>query len=170
MGLLGKKDDTLEVYKEIADILGIPEQKQGMIDNPRQYYADNAERYEERSIEGDDVDDDEIRWFGIIDELMDMQKGWSFDFSFYLEDFTDCIEVIKPKELSLDGISLNEDDDITIWAKAINNSWEPLGYVFAALEIDGDEFNTFVCTKSDFEKLADLAKRISHRIDLVQNL
>ena len=75
MGLLGKKDDTLEVYKEIADILGIPEQKQGMIDNPRQYYADNAERYEERSIEGDDVDDDEIRWFGIIDELMDMQKS-----------------------------------------------------------------------------------------------
>lgn len=113
MGLLGKKDDTLEVYKEIADILGIPEQKQGMIDNPRQYYADNAERYEERSIEG---------------------------------------------------------DDITIWAKAINDSWEPLGYVFAALEIDGDEFNTFVCTKSDFEKLADLAKRIGHRIDLVQNL
>lgn len=170
MGLLGKKDDTLEVYKEIADILGIPEQKQGMIDNPRKYYADNAERYEERSIEGDDVDDDEIRWFGIIDELMDMQKGWSFDFSFYLEDFTDCIEVIKPEELSLDGISLNEDDDITIWAKAINDSWEPLGYVFAALEIDGDEFNTFVCTKSDFEKLADLAKRIGHRIDLVQNL
>ena len=39
-----------------------------------------------------------------------------------------------------------------------------------ALEIDGDEFNTFVCTKSDFEKLADLAKRIGHRIDLVQNL
>ena len=159
-----------EVYKEIADILGIPEDKQGMIDNPRQYYADNAERYEERSIEGDDVDDDVIRWYGIIDEMLDEQKGWGFDFSFYLEDFTDCVEAIMPEELSLDGIPLNEDDDITVWAKAINDAWQESGYVFAALEIDGDEFDTFVCTKSDYEKLVELAKSIGHRIDMVQNL
>ena len=159
-----------EVYKEIADILGIPEDKQGMIDNPRQYYTDYAERYEERSIEGDDVDDDVIRWYGIIDEMLDEQKGWGFDFSFYLEDFTDCVEAIMPEELSLDGIPLNEDDDITVWAKAINDAWQESGYVFAALEIDGDEFDTFVCTKSDYEKLVALAKSIGHRIDMVQNL
>ena len=158
-----------EVYKEIADILGIPEDKQGMIDNPRQYYADYAERYEERSIEGDDVDDDVIRWYGIIDEMLDEQKGWGFDFSFYLEDFTDCVEAIMPEELSLDGIPLNEDDDITVWAKAINDAWQESGYVFAALEIDGDEFDTFVYTKSNYEKLVALAKSIGHRIDMVQN-
>ncbi|WP_035766774.1 hypothetical protein [Butyrivibrio sp. NC2002] len=69
MILFGKKnskaneaENNLTVYREIADILGIPAEKQGMIDNPRQYYTDNAERYSERFIEGNDVDDDEIRW------------------------------------------------------------------------------------------------------------
>ena len=28
-----------------------------------------------RSIEGDDVDDDVIRWYGIIDEMLDEQKA-----------------------------------------------------------------------------------------------
>jgi len=82
----------------------------------------------------------------------------------------EVLKAIMPEELSLDGIPLNEDDDITVWAKAINDVWQESGYVFAALEIDGDEFDTFVCTKSDYEKLVALAKSIGHRIDMVQNL
>ncbi len=169
-GNANEAENNLTVYREIADILGIPAEKQGMIDNPRQYYTDNAERYAERFIEGNDVDDDEIRWIGIIDELLASNKGWGFDFSFYLEDFTECLESILLEGVSLDGISLDEDDDITGWAKAINDSWESSGFVFAALEIDADEFDTFVCTKNDYGKLTALATKIGHRIDLVQNL
>lgn len=163
-----KDKEIQSIYREIAEILGIPEYNRGMIDSPDEYYREHEDIFEERCIDADETDD--IRWLGIIDEMIAADKIIEFDFKDELEDFIEELKDILPEGLTVDDISFDKDGYIPDWAAAINEHWEEDGYVLAVLDINSDSYVTYVCTMDAFEELAEKAKQVGHRVTYCQDL
>ena len=156
-----------EAYHKIADLVGIPSEKQWFIEDPAKYYKENSEMFMERWIE-EDEGEDTIIWFSIVDEMILEKKAWEFDWKTELEDFTYGLEQILLDGLTVNADSLNEDDSIPDWAESINSAWANSGYMIACFDIDSDSYVIFVCKKDTFEQLRVEADKVDHKIDLPQ--
>ena len=164
----GVKNMKNKAYHTIADLVGIPSERQWFIEDPKKYFKETLDEYDDRFITEDE--EDTIVWVGFIIEMTRDKRLWGMDGSFYLEDFTGCLEEILPAGLSINADILDEDDDITVWAEAVNKDWESAGYVLACFDIDSDSYEMFVCKKDVFDQLAEEAQKAGHRIDLAQNM
>ena len=167
-------EDTLtmkkEIYKKIADLLEIPEDKQWFLEEPVRYYKENLET--EWDIIDDEFyeDEDSVTWFCIVYEMIGENKAWELDWKEELGEFMYALEQILPDGLEVEVESLNEDDSIPDWAESINSVWTKFGYVLACFDIDSDSYVIFVCKKGTFEQLQFEANKVDKRIDLTQNL
>jgi hypothetical protein len=157
-----------KAYHTIADLVGIPSERQWFIEDPKKYYKENYEEYDDRSVSEDE--EDTIVWIGFIIEMTKDKTLWGMDHSFYLEDFTGCLEEILPEGLTINEDILNEDESMFEWVEVVNKDWESTGYVLACFDVDSDGFELFVCKKDVLEQLKEEAKKAGHRIDLAHNM
>lgn len=168
-----KQNEHVAAYKKMIELLDVGadavEKLKRCVDDPRAYYDENAESYDERGV-GTDADDDTIIWLGMVDILIEQGRMFEFDYSVELEDFIYGIRQINRDSLVVEEDALDEDADITQWLKILNTAWMELGVVMAGMDIDSDSYCVCMITRDVFEKIVVLAEKTGHRIALAQEL
>lgn len=166
---VGYSRNHVEAFQEIADMLGVSEEVKLYFGSPKSIYKKFSQEFDERGIKEKDGDDTLI-WVGIIEDLIAANKAFEFDFSCELQDFIWGLQQIIPEGLTINESILDEDEDITVWARKLTDEWQSQGFVVASLDLDSDSYITFICKSEKFMKLLELAAGAGQRISLVQDL
>ena len=168
------KIGNLEVYKELVKTISDDKDFLQNMDrcfcHPREYFKDNADRYEERGITNRDAIDTFV-WIALTDELLESGAAIELDWKEEKEEFLSSIEgMANENDLVVDDVLLDDEGDIPTWCKELDNKWMKDGYWIAGIDIDSDSYVLFVCKTDKLKRLTELAKSINHRIDFAQNM
>ena len=168
------KIGNLEVYKELVKTISDDKDFLQNMDrcfcHPREYFKDNADRYEERGITNRDATDTFV-WIALTDELLESGAAIELDWKEEKEEFLSSIEgLANEKDLVVDDVLLDDEGDIPSWCKELDDRWMKDGYCVAGIDIDSDSYVLFICKTDNLRKLTELAKSINHRIDFAKNM
>jgi hypothetical protein len=168
------KIGNLEVYKELVKTISDDKDFLQNMDrcfcHPREYFKDNADRYEERGITNRDAIDTFV-WIALTDELLESGAAIELDWKEEKEEFLSSIEgLANENNLVVDDVLLDDEGDIPTWCKELDNKWMKDGYCIAGIDIDSDSYVLFVCKTDKLKRLTELAKSINHRIDFARNM
>jgi len=168
------KIGNLEVYKELVKTISDDKDFLQNMDrcfcHPREYFKDNADRYEERGITNRDAIDTFV-WIALTDELLESGAAIELDWKEEKEEFLSSIEgLANENDLVVDDVLLDDEGDIPTWCKELDDRWMKDGYCIAGIDIDSDSYVLFICKTDSLRKLTELAKSINHRIDFAQNM
>ena len=168
------KIGNVEVYKDLVKTISDNEAFLQNMDrcfcHPREYFKDNADRYEERGITNRDAIDTFV-WIALTDELLESGAAIELDWKEEKEEFLSSIEgLANENDLVVDDVLLDDEGDIPTWCKELDNKWMKDGYCIAGIDIDSDSYVLFVCKTDKLKRLTELAKSINHRIDFAQNM
>ena len=165
---------NVEVYRElvktISDNEAFLQNMDGCFCYPREYFKDNADRYEYRGITSRDAIDTFV-WIAVADEMLESGIAIELDWKEEKDEFLSNIEELtKENNLVVDEGMLDDEGDIPSWCKELDNKWMKDGYCVAGIDIDSDSYVLFVCKTDKLKSLTELAKSINHRIDFAQNM
>ena len=168
------KIDNIEVYRElvktISDDKGFLQNMDRCFCYPREYFKDNADRYDDRGITSRDAIDTFV-WIAVADEMLESGIAIELDWKEEKDEFLSCIEELtKENNLVVDEGMLDDEGDIPSWCKELDNKWMKDGYCVAGIDIDSDSYVLFVCKTDNLKSLTELAKSINHRIDFAKNM
>lgn len=147
--------DILETARGISQ--NDPEVVKAMgsaLDNPKDYFKQNAERFAERGIDfgdesfADELDIDELLFLAMVDELEEHGFAFEFDYKCELADFLWGLEQLKTYELIKDvlpNVKLDESEDIEKWGAAINAALGEKAVV-SYIDIDSDSYPVAIMT------------------------
>ena len=165
---------NVEVYRELVKTISDNEAFLQNMDRcfcyPREYFKDNADRYEYRGITSRDAIDTFV-WIAVADEILESGIAIELDWKEEKDEFLSNIEELtKENNLVVDEGMLDDEGDIPSWCKELDNKWMKDGYCVAGIDIDSDSYVLFVCKTDKLKSLTELAKSINHRIDFAQNM
>ena len=168
------KIDNVEVYRELVKIIS---DDKGFLQNmdrcfcyPREYFKDNADRYDDRGITSRDAIDTFV-WIAVADEMLESGIAIELDWKEEKDEFLSRMEELtKENNLVVDKGMLDDEGDIPSWCKELDNKWMKDGYCVAGIDIDSDSYVLFVCKTDNLKSLTELAKSINHRIDFAKNM
>ena len=165
---------NVEVYKEFVKTISDNEDFLQNMDrcfcHPREYFKDNADRYDERGITNRDAIDTFV-WVAVADEMIESGLATELDWKEEKDEFLSRIEELaKENNLVIDDSMLDDEGDIPSWCKELDNRWMKDGYCVAGIDIDSDSYVLCVCKTDKLKSLTELAKSINHRIDFAQNM
>lgn len=180
MGLLDKlfgkeKDKPEKDFSFIEEIAGLISENNSdvmekidlCIEHPQAYSQQNAERYEERGIDADDADYDEICWIGMVDELSENGYLFSVDYNCGLEDFLWALSQIKSYSLiesTVSKLKLDESQDIEAWGEEINFALKDEAFL-CMVDIDSDSYELIIVNHDVYEKIYSIAKNNGYSIE-----
>lgn len=148
--LLSKNDP--EVMKAIKSAL----------DDPMNYLKANAEPFKERGIDFSDkksfgeLDDDELLYLAMVNELEEHKFAFEFDFKCELEDFLWGLEQLRNYSLIADTVKtlkLDESGDIEAWGSEINTALGEKACLCCMDIVDSDSYPIAI---SDYNVLGEL--------------
>ena len=165
---------NVEVYRELVKTISDNEAFLQNMDRcfcyPREYFRDNAGRYDDRGITSRDAIDTFV-WIAVADEMLESGIAVELDWKEEKDEFLSNIEELtKENNLVVDEGMLEDEGDIPSWCKELDNKWMKDGYCVAGIDIDSDSYVLFVCKTDKLKSLTELAKSINHRIDFAQNM
>ena len=165
---------NVEVYRELVKTISDNEAFLQNMDRcfcyPREYFKDNADRYEYRGITSRDAIDTFV-WIAVADEMLESGIAIELDWKEEKDEFLSNIEELtKENNLVVDEGMLDDEGDIPSWCKELDNRWMKDGDCVAGIDIDSDSYVLFVCKTDKLKSLTELAKSINHRIDFAQNM
>lgn len=165
---------NVEVYKELVKTISDNEDFLQNMDScfchPREYFKDNADRYDERGITSRDAMDTFV-WIAVADEMIESGIAIELDWKEEKDEFLSSIEELaNENNLGIDESMLDDEGDIPSWCKELDNRWMKDGYCVSCIDIDSDSYVLFVCKTDKLKSLTELAKSINHRIDFAQNM
>ena len=168
------KIDNIEVYRElvktISDDKGFLQNMDRCFCYPREYFKDNADRYDDRGITSRDAIDTFV-WIAVADEMLESGIAIELDWKEEKDEFLSSIEELaNENNLVVDDSMLDDEGDIPSWCKELDNKWMKDGYCVAGIDIDSDSYVLFVCKTDNLKSLTELAKSINHRIDFAKNM
>lgn len=179
MELRAEKEDVpaeknIVFYQTIAELVisdvEILSKLQLCFYSPQKYFRENAEPYEDRFFEGDAPDDKIIR-IGIADAMIAGGTAVELDWKTDKEEFSAQIKDLADKHfLQLEEDWLEENGDIPLWCKALDEKWSGQGVCVAAIDIDSDSYVLFVCRSEVLEKLMALGKEVGCRFGFAKNM
>lgn len=168
---------------------------QDCIDDIEAYMEMHMEEFEERSLnlESDDIED--LQWLGMVNCLLYSNYVGEFDEDTNITDFGWGIKSLRNYErfnLSLDNKFQNEDfgierydedddeqynydsedeflesDDIISWCKSLDSKWADEDICLGMIDIDSDKYIIFPIESEILEQLEDLADSIGKHISSV---
>ena len=164
----------VETYLEIAGILTddreVLARLKACFENPQRYFQENEDRYDERCIDLEDGQET-IRWIGLVDELLESKDLVELDWQSDMEEFFYQLEPLAQKQgLHLNQAWLEEDGDIPLWARTLDQKWQSQGFCLAAMDIDSDSYVLFICQRAILGELVVLSKKINQRFDYAKNM
>ena len=165
---------NVEVYKELVKTISDNEDFLQNMDScfchPREYFKDNADRYDERGITSRDAMDTFV-WIAVADEMIESGIAIELDWKEEKDEFLSSIEgLANENDLVVDDVLLDDEGDIPSWCKELDNRWMKDGYCVSCIDIDSDSYVLFVCKTDKLKSLTELANSINHRIDFAQNM
>ena len=168
------KIDNVDVYRELVKTISDNEDFLQNMDScfchPREYFKDNADRYDERGITSRDAIDTFV-WIALADEMIESGLAIELDWKEEKDEFLSSIEELaKENNLIVDEVMLDDEGDIPSWCKELDNRWMKDGYCVSCIDIDSDSYVLFVCKTDKLKSLTELAKSINHRIDFAKNM
>ena len=168
------KIDNIEVYRELVKTISDDKCFLQNMDRcfcyPREYFKDNADRYDDRGITSRDAIDTFV-WIAVADEMLESGIAVELDWKEEKDEFLSCIEELtKENNIVVDEGMLDDEGDIPSWCKELDNKWMKDGYCVAGIDIDSDSYVLFVCKTDNLKSLTELAKSINHRIDFAKNM
>lgn len=131
------------------------------LDDPVKFLQANAEPFKERGIDFsdkrrlDELDDDELLFLAMVNELEEHKFAFEFDFKCELEDFLWGLEQIRNYDLIADAVKtlkLDESGDIAAWASGINTALGEKACL-CYIDIDSDSYPIAI---SDYNILGEL--------------
>jgi len=88
-----------------------------------------------------------------------------------MEEFFYQLEPLAQKQgLYLNQAWLEEDGDIPLWARTLDQKWQSQGFCLAAMDIDSDSYVLFICQRAILGELVVLSKKINQRFDYAKNM
>ena len=173
--LLEKSTDT-ENYKAIAKLLPNGDtlfaKVERCIDAPKQYYADNAERYREREMDENERNCN-IIWAAIANEMLDNGNAVEMDWDVTKQEFCLKMKGLADKyHLTLNEDWLDEEDEIETWCEILNKQWANRELCVASfIMMCGNYFDLyFIYKRQDVEKLSDLCSEVNQDIKVVKRI
>lgn len=168
------KIDNVDVYRELVKTISDNEDFLQNMDScfchSREYFKDNADRYDERGITSRDAIDTFV-WIAVADEMIESGLAIELDWKEEKDEFLSSIEELaKENNLVIDESMLDDEGDIPSWCKELDNRWMKDGYCVSGIDIDSDSYVLFVSKTDELKSLTELAKSINHRIDFAQNM
>ena len=171
-----EKNRIVDIAKEISvnDKAVIAEMEKCLNDTEL-YVEENEDRFLERGIEVEEVEDDveEVRWIAMVDILEANGYVCERDWKDELEDFVYFVGNLKgtkSRGLSIEAEWFEEEADVVEWCAVLDEKWAAEGVGVAAIDIDSDSYVLFPYEVEVLDKLCDLAEQLERRIDLVQNM
>lgn len=137
------------------------------IEHPQSYSHRYEDRYGERGIYVDDVDNNEICWIGMVDELSEYGYLFSVDYKCELEDFLWALSQINNYSLiesTVSALTLDETKTPEAWGEEINLALNGKAFV-CAVDIDSDSYELIIVPADVCEKISSIAKANGHSIE-----
>ena len=136
------------------------------------YFKNNTVDYDERGITPEDweegeIEEDGIRWLGMIDILQKYGYVCEVDTSEFLEDFIDAVQDFngtKSYNLPINADWFDEDADTFEWCEVLDENWASEGFCIADIEFDGDDLVLFPCSLEQLEELNGYAQTMGYSI------
>lgn len=170
----GKENSLVAIGKAISNgdkhvILEIKK----CINDTSAYFLENEERFRERGVCEEALDD--VRWIALVDILEQNGYVCERDWQDELTDFVYFVEKLKgisSRKLSVDLDWFNEEGDISMWCKTLDEKWARSGNCncIAAIDIDSDSYVLFPYDSENLGKLSKLADMLGRRIDMAKNM
>ena len=176
MSYLLEKSTDAENYKAIARLLpdgdALFTKVERCIDAPKQYCADNAERYRERGMDENDRNFN-IIWAAIANEMLDNGNAVEMDWDVTKQEFCLKMKGLADKyHLTLNEDWLDEEDEIETWCEILNKQWANRELCVASfVMVCGNYCDLyFIYKRQDVEKLSDLCSEVNQEIKVVKRI
>ena len=176
MSYLLEKSTDAENYKAIAKLLPNGDtlftKVERCIDAPKQYCADNAERYRERGMDENDRNFN-IIWAAIANEMLDNGNAVEMDWDVTKQEFCLKMKGLADKyHLTLNEDWLDEEDEIETWCEILNKQWANRELCVASFVMMCGNYCQlyFIHKRQDVEKLSDLCLEVSQDIKVVKRV
>ena len=176
MSYLLEKSTDAENYKAIARLLPDGDafftKVERCIDAPKQYCADNAERYRERGMDENDRNFN-IIWAAIANEMLDNGNAVEMDWDVTKQEFCLKMKGLADKyHLTLNEDWLDEGDEIETWCEILNKQWANRELCVASFVMMCGNYCQlyFIHKRQDVEKLSDLCLEVSQDIKVVKRV
>ena len=102
-------------------------------------------------------------WEALCKKLVRSGRAVGLDWKSEKEDFVAAVEALAADTgLAVDADLLGEMDGIPAWSKALNAQWED--HVLAAMDMNSEDYVLLVLSRMDFERAAECARLLLHRI------
>jgi hypothetical protein len=139
------------------------------ITHPQAYSQYNTGRYDERGIDIEDADDDEICWIGMVDELAECKYLISVDYNSEPNDILWALSQLKSYyliEKYISDIDLQNDNinDAESLAKEINIAVS--GAYVCMIDIDSDSYELIIVNHDVYDEISALAEDNGHSIEI----
>ena len=170
------KKGLVEIGKAIsADDKVVAAEIEKCVKDTEAYFEENEERFEERGMEQEDMEEDaeEVRWIALVDILEVNGYVCERDWKDELEDFVQFVGNLKgtkSRELPIKFEWFDEDGDVAEWCKVLDEKWADKGVCVAAIDIESDSYVLFPYEVEELGKLCELAEALERRIDMAKNV
>ena len=102
-------------------------------------------------------------WEALYKKLVRSGRAVGLDWKSEREDFVAAVEALAADTgLAVDADPLGEMDGIPAWSKAVNAMWRD--HILAAMDMNSEDYVLLVLTRADFERAAECARLLLHRI------
>lgn len=108
-------------------------------------------------------------WEILCKKLVRSGRAVGLDWKSEREDFVAAVEALAADMgLAVDADLLGEMDGIPAWSKAVNAMWED--HILAAMDMNSEDYVLLVLSQMDFERAAECARVLLHRIARAEEL
>ena len=108
-------------------------------------------------------------WEVLCKKLVRSGRAITLDWKSEKEAFVAAVEALAADTgLAVDADPLGEMDGIPAWSKAVNAMWED--HILAAMDMNSEDYVLLVLSRMDFERAAECARVLLHRIARAEEL
>ena len=102
-------------------------------------------------------------WEALCKKLVRSGRAAALDWKSEREDFVAAVEALAADTgLTVDADLLGERDGIPVWSKMVNAMWRD--HILAAMDMNSEDYVLLILTRMDFERAAECARVLLHRI------
>ena len=129
-----------------------------VVADPAGVFRSGRYHLEERGMEEDF--EDEIRWLGMVEILLEHGYACELDYKEPPDEFVSAVTRLKgigQHGLTIDETKLEDGKYISDWCFVIDRQWEEKDCCMGCIDIESDSYVLFPCTNAELETLIEIA-------------
>ena len=129
-----------------------------IVADPAGVFHSGRYHLEERGME--EEFEDEIRWLGMVEILLEQGYACELDYKEPPDEFVSAVTRLKgmgQHVLAIDETKLEDGKYISDWCYMIDRQWEEKDCCMGCIDIESDSYVLFPCKNTDLETLMEIA-------------